>query len=182
MSLVQSTLMRTCRDRIDWCILYWHTHTVWFTDTQKSHPNPKNTVHPTNTTAFLRALNIGHSSSISLVLTGKHTKTPPMPLLSWQGEVATPSSKKNSSDSCSYRLRPSVGLLPMFFHGNTMLMCDLYGVIYSVGRSKRDKHECNKDIFRKNCSVCYKHSFLFTLNEGPSSLYKHVQNPAYPKQ
>lgn len=45
--------------------------------------------------------------------------------------------KKNSSDSCSYRL--SVGLLPMFFHSNTMLMCDLYGVIYSAGQSKRDK-------------------------------------------
>lgn len=127
-------------DTVDWCFPYC-IHTLWFTARQKSH-NP----NPTNTTAFLCALHITHPSSISLLFTEKHTKTP-LPLLSWKGEAVTPSSKrkKNSSDSCSYRLRLSVGLLPMFFHGNTMLMCDLYGVIYSARPSKRDKRECNKD-------------------------------------
>ncbi len=69
-----------------------------------------------------------------------------MPLLSWQGEVATPSQKeKTALILVATGQDLSVGLLPMFFHSNTMLMCDLYGVIYSAGRSKRDKRECNKD-------------------------------------
>lgn len=136
---------------VECCIAYYR-HTLWFTARQKSRDHIQ--ILKTHSSSQKYNYSLTFTTQFTHVDWKKHKDTSSLPLLSWQGKVATPSLKKQ--------------LLVATGYDWVLVYCQCFSTATQCWSLRRDlqswdsQKEINVSVtrtqnFHKDCSVCYKH-------------------------